>query len=155
MSRGQATRIRYPEGVARFLRAVGGVRFSVPKVGQIWVSPAVRAGTLLGVLLLHLAFMASPLHASMLGIGERAHPAEVSPSEVAAAQDEPAGPDDHCLVEWARSSEGQAGLVMFGAPPPDSITAVLSDLSATRPIARAHGPPSHADAQALLQVFRL
>jgi hypothetical protein len=114
----------------------------------------VRAGTLLGVLLLHLAFMASPLHASMPGMGQGAHASEISPSGLTARQDDPAA-DGHCFMEWARSPEGQAGLTAFSAPRPDSAAALRSEVAARCPLARAHGPPSHTDVQALLQVFRL
>jgi hypothetical protein len=115
----------------------------------------VRAGALLGVLLLHLAFMASPLHAAMLGMSEAIHAAEISPSGPMARQDDPAAADGHCFMEWARPPEGQAGLTAFSAPLPDSIAALPREVAANRPIARAHGPPPHADVQALLQVFRL
>ena len=130
------------------------MKFSVRRVRPISATPAVRAGTLLGVLLLHLAFMVSSLHASMLGMSQDAHPSEISPSGLTARQDDPAA-DGHCFMEWARWPEGQAGLTAFSAPLPDSAAALLREVAASCPLARAHGPPSDTDVQALLQVFRL
>jgi hypothetical protein len=116
---------------------------------------ALRSGTLLAVLLLHQALMASPLHARMAGTVGDVHAAEISPRGVAARRADPAAADGHCLLEWARSSEGQVRLVALRAPPPGSIAVFPREVAATRPMAPAHGPTSYADVQALVQVFRL
>ena len=122
-------------------------------------SPSLQAAVLLAVLLLHLGLMVSPLHQQMSANDEMAAGLQLmAPPGVGMVQlartdhGEHVG---HCLIRWVNDAQriGLAGLVAV-------VLAVamsgLSRLIATlRPVARALGPPTAGDPQALLQVFRL
>jgi hypothetical protein len=114
---------------------------------------AVAAG-LLVVLVVHLAYMASPLHATMvepqLGGREMVH-GDADVGAVEAADADNYGHD--CSIEWTTSTQA-AWFVLTLVPPVGSIHVLQADQPSTRPTAQALGPPQRGDSQALLQVFR-
>ena len=140
--------------------ASGGIRRSMQSHGCFIAAIALRAGSLLLVLLAHLAFMASPLHAAMLDGAGASRGAAMSdaylPAQVAQAGAD-GGHSGHCVLEWARSSEW-LGIVPFmvaaavGGIGGSPIEVALPSL--VRATARALGPPLRGDPQAVLQVFR-
>ena len=123
-----------------------------------------QAGLILAVLLIHLLFMASPLHDAMLGHDAmlEAESPVLTVAHVDSAQMEAVTLDAathheyhvHCGIEWATTYRGIAPVT----PSPVAVAATTSVLDLQRavtPTARAIGPPANGDAQAVLQVFRL
>jgi hypothetical protein len=121
------------------------------------ISARLRAVGLLAVLIAHIAFMASPLHAQIAS-----RPSHVSNVASIVARAATATTDgvmsgdhhsEHCIIEWLKLDQtvSVAALLAVGL----TAALLLPDLWAPgmRPIARAHGPPSTADPQAILQVF--
>ena len=145
--------------VARILRA-GGTMRSMQWHGSPTAAIAPRAGLLLLVLLAHVAFMASPLHAAMLDGSGTPHGMAgsdaVPPAQVAQAR-AGGGHAGHCVLAWTKSSAGLGVVLLMAAAAVGAIGGPLMGLaspSLERPVARALGPPSFGDPQALLQVFR-
>jgi hypothetical protein len=115
---------------------------------------------LLAVVVAHLAYMASPLHGRpamtdepRAGAMTASAVAEASAAlDARTARDEHAG---HCIIEWLKLDQRPALATLAAA----TLAAVLLGMHllvpGRRPIARALGPPSAGDPQALLQVFRL
>ncbi|MCC6175702.1 MAG: hypothetical protein IT305_10400 [Chloroflexi bacterium] len=118
-------------------------------------STSAGATSLLVVLVFHLAYMASPLHAMtvepQLDGREMAH-ADDDGGMVDAAQSDAHGRD--CSIEWAKSAQ-TAWLISPLALPVSSISVLLADQMPMPPTAQAIGPPKRGDPQALLQVFRI
>jgi hypothetical protein len=66
----------------------------------------------------------------------------------------PNGHNGHCNIEWLKLDQRAPLALLFAsglAPAPHVLDLLVPGL---RPIARALGPPSAVDPQALLQVFR-
>ena len=123
------------------------------------VSTLRLAVMLLCVLLAHLAFMSSPLHAAALK-GSAVAPAV--PVAGAPAQVEPGHADDgrdgHCRMQWATPPQRLAVDPLGAAAPVGWIGERCLELAGAYlevPTAHALSPPSRGDPQALLQVFRL
>jgi hypothetical protein len=108
------------------------------------------AAPVLGPLLAHLLFMATPAHAGMLAPGlDQAH---LVPESTTLLLELPHG--DHCAVEWTTPARPPI-CWLWPAAPASSLGVALADGAAGwRPVPRALGPPQEADPQALLQVFR-
>ena len=121
---------------------------------------AQRAGVLALILLAHLAVMALPLHAmamnpdSAISTGAMAERGgEVSGSPMT-AQPCLSG-STSCLAVWTSPSSGLSihhliSPVLLGGARP-----LLHQILLLGPVPQALGPPGSADAQALLQVFRI
>ena len=114
---------------------------------------------MLTILVLHLGLMLSPLHQQMLADDAMAAGMSSSaPMSIAALQVDRADHGEHvghCLIQWVNDAQrvGLAGLIAVALA---VATVELSRLvPRMRPVARALGPPSTGDSQALLQVFRL
>jgi hypothetical protein len=131
--------------------------YSTAKLGGNPVSAHLRAAVLLGVLIAHLAFMASPLHAQMEMNSSHAIDARsIAIGDATAVNSGPMPGDHHighCIIEWLKLDQAvaMAALLAVGL----AAALLLPDLSVPgmRPIARALGPPSTGDPQAILQVF--
>lgn len=116
------------------------------------------AGALVLVVLAHIAFMATPLHAAaMHRPGDLTHGAEVG------AVDEPFGDaalelghgDGHCAIRWSLPSAPWAfqalDELVYGA----RAMALSGEPAALGSAPRAIGPPRLVALQVLLQVFRI
>ena len=105
---------------------------------------------LLSALAAHLVFMVTPAHAAMLApaIGVSHHESALEELSLGTPH------ASHCVVEWsapARPVGPDASLLAaLGVHVPVPVPQV-----AGRPLPQAIGPPQQADAQALLQVFRI
>lgn len=128
--------------------------------GSYPTSARLMATVLFAVVLAHLAYMASPLHWRPATIDELHAVASTSlvDADATALLDASTGRDSHaddCTIEWL-ALDKRVPLAMLLTT---ALAAVQSwphlPVSAMRPIARAIGPPSAGDPQALLQVFRL
>jgi hypothetical protein len=118
-------------------------------------SAAVTAVGLLTVLVIHLAYMVSPLHAMM--VTEHPDSREMLQGDFDGRVVEAAQAADHgrdCTIEWTTSTQTLI-LILPPALLEDSIAALFASQLPVPPIARALGPPRRGDPQALLQVFRL
>ena len=132
---------------------------SVGKLARHHASPKAGAVLLLAVLVAHLAFMVSPLHTSMPTEGSHAAP----PISIDASGDTAApfvhgaadAPESDCGIEWAKPARETLLAGFLAVAPVSPVPALYRHVPGTRPIARALGPPSEGDPQALLQVFRL
>jgi hypothetical protein len=126
--------------------------------GQLKLSPSLQAATFLAVLVAHLAFMTSPLHARMMG--EDSHGVDMAEMAVVEGSSTLGpwplrnGHHGHCIIEWLKIDQQmlQAMLLAVGVAAALLVPALL--VSIRPPIARALAPPSTGDTQALLQVFR-
>jgi hypothetical protein len=118
------------------------------------------AVVLLLVVLAHLAFMATPLHAAMIDPAEGmltpierdqtdARPAETG--EVVATDHQ----IEHCALTWSLPSPGVLQVDATSWDVPSRIPPLANTVAAARPVPQAIGPPVVADPQALLQVFRV
>jgi hypothetical protein len=125
--------------------------------GRLTLSPPLQAAVLLAVLLTHLAFMASPLHARMMA--DESHGIDTSlmrpgqdvlTFEQSPERDEHVG---HCVIEWLKLDQ-QLTPVMLVAGVDAAFLVPGFSVPGSRPAARALGPPTAGDRQALLQVFR-
>lgn len=126
-------------------------------------APARAALLLLLTLMSHLAVMASPLHGPAVGAPAHAHAtigavAHQSPSPIAAPPmaplPEPPRRAD-CALEAAPPAPGAAfPLLVVLALAAGTRLPLCPAEPPSRPV-RALGPPVRADAQALLQVFRI
>lgn len=141
------------------LTVVGIMRGKTASSGLPFAPSALQSALLLTVLVLHLGLMASPLHQQMLADDATAAVmSTTAPIGASALQVERADHGEHighCLIQWVNDAQrvGPAGLLAVVLT---VATLELSRLVARmQPVARALGPPSTGDAQALLQVFRL
>ena len=131
---------------------------NVATLGSYPVSSCLQAVMLLAVLLTHLAFMTSPFHVRMSAEQSHAVDSAVMAGSEAAAT--PAGwttrnkHDGHCIIEWMRLDPQTTLAVFLAVALTAGPLALHLQILGTRPIARALGPPSSGDPQALLQVFR-
>jgi len=113
------------------------------------------AAGLLVVLVIHLAYMASPFHAMM--VTEHPDAREMMHGDIDGHMVEAAQAADHgrdCSIEWTTSTQ----TVWLTSPPvlaAASIAALFTSQLPAPPLARALGPPQRGDLQALLQVFRI
>ena len=139
------------------MRAMPGIKHIRETFGRYWDSAPLRAAAFLAVLVIHLAYMASPLHEWTLT--ERPHIAAMTSTEVGqatstaerVAHNEHAG---HCLIQWTKAAEGMALASFLAVTSASTSVGLEQHLPQMLPVAQAHGPP-HGDRQALLQVFRL
>ncbi len=106
----------------------------------------------------HVAFMASPLHATMLqGTAAPNAMAPIdaeAPTGVVQPRSEE-GHSGHCILRWITSPQGSGVVPLLAAAPVGATNGPILNPHFERPIARALGPPLLGDPQALLQVFRL
>ena len=120
--------------------------------------PASWAWLLLLVLLVHLAFMASPLHvagmepdreiASAVGLSTyQGMSVAAGPSVLDAHQ------YDHCAVEWMAPQAPTIHLLAGSFP--GGLRVPADPSLSSDPVSPAIEPPRLADPQALLQVFRI
>lgn len=124
------------------------LKFSSPQQSQM----------LLAVLLTHLAFMGSPFHARTMSGGS--HGIEMTDMPVGrgslAVEQWPLrnSLSGHCIIEWLTMNQRMPQAMLLDAG--GAATLLVSGLLAfgSPPIARALGPSSAGDQQALLQVFR-
>ena len=114
---------------------------------------------LLAVLVAHLAYMATPLHAWTL-TDESHAVAIVAPAigETTAAIDGRDAEGQHasdCGIQWAKAATGTplAAFLVFTLT--GSLLGFDEHAPVMSPTERALGPPAIGDQQALLQVFRL
>lgn len=134
-----------------------GIMRSTAKLGGNPVSAHLRAVMLLAVLIVHVAFMASPLHAHVPSQLSHVSDATSMVSREATPTTDGVMSGDHhlkhCIIEWLKLDRTVTveALLAVGL----AAVLLLPDLSVPgmRPIARALGPPSTADPQAILQVF--
>jgi hypothetical protein len=123
------------------------------------VYPRVGAMLLLVVLVAHLAFMVSPLHSPMLIEGVHAAPMASTVADEQAAilteQDPTHQHASHCGIQWTNAAQGAALAAFLAVSLASALPMLDGRVAGLRPIARALGPPTAGDSQALLQVFRL
>jgi hypothetical protein len=115
----------------------------------------VTVAGLLVILVVHLAYMASPLHVLMAT--EHPDAREMIHGDIDGRMLEAAQADDHegdCVIEWTTSAK-TLWLISPPVPLAGSIAALFTSQLPAPPIARALGPPQRGDLQALLQVFRI
>ena len=142
---------------------------SAPRSRVIFADSRWHVGLILAALLTQLLVIAPPVHAAMRGLDAMlghaptvAATAHVHTGRVAANRASVVTPGTahhrelhgHCVIEWTSVSRAVTPLTRDAV----SIVATVSALDcqhAIAPIARGIGPPVHADAQAILQVFRL
>jgi hypothetical protein len=143
--------------VDRFMRAMPSIKHIRETFGRYSDSAPLRAAALLAILVIHLVYMASPLHGWTLT--QRSHIVAMTSTEVGqatatverAAHDEHAG---HCLIQWTKAAEGMALASILAITSARPGVGLEQHLPLMLPVAQAHGPPL-GDRQALLQVFRL
>ena len=110
---------------------------------------------LLVVVVVHLAYMTSPLHAMM--VEPQPEGREMVHGDADVGTVEAAQADDHghdCSMEWTTSTQA-AWAVLPLVPSVGSIHVLLADQPSTPPTAQVLGPPQRGDVQSLLQVFRI
>jgi hypothetical protein len=128
------------------------------RVGGYRLPTRVRAVVLLAALLAHLAFMGSPVHARM--VSDDSHPADPvamvaetvdgAPAEWATREEH----GGHCVIEWLKESQRTVSTAFLDVFLAAGLSVPQLQIPVIRPAARALGPPTVGDPQALLQVFR-
>jgi hypothetical protein len=123
------------------------------------VSPRLGAALLLAVLVAHLVFMVSLLHSPMLIESVHAAPMASTVADEQAAtlteQDPTHQHMSHCGIEWTNAAQGAVLAAFLTVSLASTLPVLDGRVAGLRPIARALGPPTAGDSQALLQVFRL
>jgi hypothetical protein len=114
---------------------------------------------LLAVLLAHLTFMSSPLHAASVGADELPGSAVGGMPEHGVTAEQAASPMEaehfhHCALEWTPPPAGPM-LVAVSAELPSRIDLAAASTVSPAFDSRVVEPPRLPDAQALLQVFRI
>jgi hypothetical protein len=133
--------------------------FTTPPPGKHFFSSPYQAAMLLAVLVAHLAYMATPIHTRTLTDESHtvamAAPVDDATTAVIDGWDAQSRHPSDCGIQWTKASNGAslAGFVVFTLP--GSLLGFDEHTPMTSPTARALGPPSIGDQQALLQVFRL
>ena len=133
--------------------------FTTPPPEKHSFSSPYQAVMLLAVLVTHLAYMATPIHAWTLTDGSHAvtmsSPADGATTAAIDGRDARSQHASDCGIQWTKAANGAplAGFVVFTVP--GSLLGFDEHAPVMSLTARALGPPSIGDQQALLQVFRL
>jgi hypothetical protein len=133
--------------------------FTTPPPEKHSCSSTYQAAMLLAVLIAHLAYMATPIHAWTLTDESHAvAPAAPADGAATAAIDGRNAQSQHasdCGIRWAKAATGTPLATFLVFTLAGSLLGLDEHAPVTSPTARALGPPSIGDQQALLQVFRL
>jgi hypothetical protein len=121
---------------------------------------AQRAGLLVLILLAHLALIASPLHAMTMNPDSRVAPEAVTEwggqvSGMPMTALSCLSSSTNCLVVWTSPASGRLMHLLISPVLFGGVLPLFDEILSLGPVPQALGPPKPADAQALLQVFRL
>lgn len=141
------------------LMLVGIMRARIGYNGHLFGPSPLQVALLLAVLILHLGFMASPLHRLMLADDTMAAGmSSTAPLSTTALQLERADHGEHvghCLIPWVNDAQRLSVAGLLAVVLAVATLELERHMPGMRPVARALGPPATGDAQAVLQVFRL